>query len=231
MKFAVIAAAGAVLCGMAAQAEDPIVLKDQKDKASYSIGLNIGGNLKQQALDLSPALVAAGVRDALSGGKPLLTDAEVAAVLMEFKKQMAGQQSAKGEKNKKDGEVFLSANGKKEGVKTLASGMQYKVLKEGKGKKPKASDTVTTHYRGTLIDGTEFDSSYKNGEPVSFPLTDVIPGWTEALQLMAVGSKWQLFIPSGLAYGEGGQGPIPPNSTLVFDIELIGIGGGEDPKK
>lgn len=229
MKSAVITAACAWVCVLGFAADDKVVLKDQKDKASYSIGINIGNSLKQQSLDLNPDMVAAGIRDVLSNAKPLLTEQEIQATLMEFQKQMLGQRADKAKKNKKDGDDFLAENKKKKDVLTLASGLQYKVIKEGKGKKPAATDTVTTHYRGTLIDGTEFDSSYKGGEPVSFPVKGVIPGWTEALQLMPIGSKWQLFIPAELAYGEGGQGPIPPNSTLIFDIELIGI--GDEAKK
>jgi FKBP-type peptidyl-prolyl cis-trans isomerase FklB len=145
-----------------------------------------------------------------------------------FQKEMMAKQQelAKrlGEKNKKEGEAFLSENRKKEGIKALPSGLQYKVVKAGTGKKPKSTDTVTTHYRGTLIDGTEFDSSYRRGQPASFPVSGVIPGWTEALQLMEEGAKWQLFIPPNLAYGERGAGSqIGPNATLIFEIELISI--------
>lgn len=223
MKFTFVVVV-AVLTGMSCLgAEEKLDLKDQKARVSYCIGLNIASNLKQQSLDLNPASLAAGVRDGLPGGKPLLTENEIQETLTAFKRDMMNQQMAKAEKNKKDGETFLAENKKKPGVKTLSSGLQYKVVKDGKGKKPKATDTVTTHYRGTLIDGTEFDSSYKNNEPATFPVNGVIPGWTEALQLMDVGSKWQLFIPYQLAYGESGNGPIPPSSTLIFDIELIGI--------
>jgi len=222
-------AACALVCSLGFAAEEKGGLKDQKDKASYCIGINIGNSLKQQSLDLNPEKVAAGIRDVLSNTKPLLTEQEIQATLMEFQKQVLGQRAEKAKKNKSDGEAFLAENKKKKGVETLPSGLQYSVITSGKGQKPKAADTVTTHYRGTLIDGTEFDSSYKSGEPVSFPVKGVIPGWTEALQLMPVGSKWKLFIPSDLAYGESGQGPIPPHSALIFEIELIGI-GGESPK-
>jgi len=230
MKSAVMTAACALVCGLSFAAEDKVVLKDQKDKASYCIGINIGNSLKQQSLDLNPEQVAAGIRDVLSNAKPLLTEQEIQATLMEFQKLVLGQRAEKAKKNKADGETFLAENKKKKGVETLASGLQYSVITAGKGKKPIATDSVTTHYRGTLIDGTEFDSSYKGGEPVSFPVKGVIPGWTEALQLMSVGSKWKLFIPSDLAYGESGQGPIPPHSTLVFEIELLGIAGGQGTK-
>jgi FKBP-type peptidyl-prolyl cis-trans isomerase FklB len=145
---------------------------------------------------------------------------------MMAKREQAGKEA--GAKNKVEGEAFLAENGKKEGVVTLPDGLQYKILKEGDGAKPKATDTVTVHYRGTLISGTEFDSSYKRKEPVSFPVNGVIAGWTEALQLMKVGSKWQLFIPSTLAYGERGAGPdLGPNATLIFEVELISIGKPE----
>jgi FKBP-type peptidyl-prolyl cis-trans isomerase FklB len=205
------------------------VLKTQKDKVSYSIGMDIGTTLKKQELDVDPAILARGIRDSMSGQKPLMTDQEMRDTIAAFQKEMMAKQQEQtkqmGEKNKKQGEAFLAENKKKEGVKTLPSGLQYKVITAGKGKKPKATDTVTTHYRGTLIDGTEFDSSVSRGKPASFLVTQVIPGWTEALQLMEEGAKWQLFIPSNLAYGERGTpgGPIGPNATLIFDIELISI--------
>jgi FKBP-type peptidyl-prolyl cis-trans isomerase FklB len=169
----------------------------------------------------------------MTGQKPLMTEQEIRDTIGAFQKEMMAKQQelAKqmGEKNKKEGEVFLAENKKKEGVKTLASGLQYKVIKAGTGKKPKATDTVTTHYRGTLVDGTEFDSSARQGKPATFQVKGVIPGWTEALQLMEEGAKWQLFIPSNLAYGERGTqgGPIGPNAALIFDIELISIQGNK----
>jgi FKBP-type peptidyl-prolyl cis-trans isomerase FklB len=217
----------------AAAAESPTVLKSDQDKISYSIGSNIGSSVKQQTqqqgLDLKPEIVAAGLKDALTGAKPLLTEQEVRDTLMNLQKDMVSKQAEMGEKNKKQGEAFLAENKKKPGVKTLPSGLQYQVIKEGKGQKPKATDTVKAHYKGTLINGTEFDSSEKRGEPATFPLGNVIPGWTEALQLMPVGSKWRLFIPAELGYGERGAGNlIGPNSTLVFEVELLGVeaGGG-----
>ncbi len=220
----------AVLVGFAglAHAQDRPVLKTDRDKVSYSIGLDIGTNFKRQSLDLDSKALAAGIADGLSGGKPLLTEDEVRKVLAQFQQQMAAkaQQAAQqlAEKNQKAGEAFLAENKKKKGVITLPSGLQYQVIKTGTGKIPKATDTVTTHYRGTLIDGTEFDSSYKRGEPASFQVNGVIKGWTEALQLMKVGSKWQLFIPSNLAYGPQGAGQvIGPNATLIFEIELLSI--------
>jgi FKBP-type peptidyl-prolyl cis-trans isomerase FklB len=214
----------------AAKRPQVLTLKTQKDKISYAIGMNIGQSMKKDSLDLDPAIVSRGLNDALTGAKPLMTEDEAKTVMTEFrsemmKKQQAAAQQA-GDTNKQAGQQFLAANKTKEGVVTLPSGLQYKVLKEGSGPKPTASDTVVTNYRGTLIDGTEFDSSYKRGEPATFPVGQVIKGWTEALQLMPVGSKWQLFIPSDLAYGEiGPGGEIGPNSTLIFDIELLSIQG------
>lgn len=203
-------------------------LKSQKDKVSYSIGIEIGKNLKNQSTDLNPELLARGLQDAFSDKKALLTDEEMKEALISFQKEMMAkqQEAAKklGEKNKAEGEAFLAENKKKEGITTLPSGLQYKVIKAGSGKKPKATDTVTAHYQGTLINGTEFDSSYRRGQPVSFPVNGVIPGWSEALQLMEEGAKWQVFIPSNLAYGERGAGrDIGPNATLIFEIELVSV--------
>lgn len=202
--------------------------KSQRDRLSYVIGLDIGSNLKNQSVDVNPDILLRGIKDGLSGAKPLMSEQEIKETIAAFQKEMQVKQEevAKkmGEKNKKEGEAFLAENKKKEGVVTLASGLQYKVLKKGSGKKPKLTDTVTTHYKGTLIDGTEFDSSYRRGQPASFPVNGVIAGWTEALQLMEEGAKWQLFIPPQLAYGERGAGPrIGPNATLIFEVELISI--------
>ncbi len=200
-------------------------LKDQKDKVSYSIGLDIGFNFVKQNIEVNPDALAAGVRDAVAG-KPQLTDQQVKDTMSTFEKDMQDKQAAKGKEAAATGEKFLSENKSKPGVKTTASGLQYKVLKEGSGATPKETDTVKVNYRGTLIDGTEFDSSYKRGEPATFPVNRVIKGWTEALQLMKVGSKYQLFIPASLAYGERGAGAqIPPNSTLIFEVELLDIVG------
>ena len=218
------------LIASSAGAADPkLTLKDQKDKLSYSIGMQIGGQFKAQSIDVNPDLVAAAIKDALAGGKTLLTEVEAREVMQKWQTDMMAKETSKategGAKNRKDGAAFLAANAKKEGVKTLPSGLQYKVLTAGTGKIPKATDTVTTHYRGTLINGTEFDSSYKRNEPATFPVGGVIAGWTEALKLMPIGSKWQLFIPAELAYGDQQRGTvIAPGSTLIFDIELISIG-------
>jgi FKBP-type peptidyl-prolyl cis-trans isomerase FklB len=211
-------------------AADTVTLKDQKDKISYSIGLDIGKNLKQQAIEVNLDALAAGLKHGTTGTGAQMTEEQTREVMMAFQKEMMAKQQAKaaaaGDKNKKEGADFLAANKKKDGVKTTASGLQYKVIKDGTGKTPKATDEVTTHYRGTLIDGTVFDSSYDRKEPTSFPVNGVIPGWTEALQLMKEGAKWQLFIPSELAYGERGAGAkIGPNATLIFDIELLSVGG------
>jgi FKBP-type peptidyl-prolyl cis-trans isomerase FklB len=196
-------------------------LKDQKDKVSYSIGMQIGFNLSRQKVDINPDVLAAGIKDSLAG-KPQLNPDQVKEVMATFEKDMEQKQKESGEKNKAEGAKFLEENKKKEGVKTTASGLQYKVVKDGSGAQPKATDTVTVNYRGTLINGTEFDSSYKRGQPATFPVNGVIKGWTEALQLMKVGSKYQLFIPSNLAYGERAVSPdLSANSTLIFDVELL----------
>ncbi len=198
-------------------AQEKSALKNQKEKVSYIIGMDIGNNLKKQSVDVDPNSVAKGIQDALSGAKPLLSKEEIQETMTAFQKEMA-------EKQKQRGEAFLSENKKKEGVKTLPSGLQYKVIKAGTGKKPKVNDTVTVNYRGTLIDGTEFDSSFRRGQPATFPVSGVITGWTEAMQLMAEGAKWQLFVPPNLAYGERGAGGlIGPNATLIFEVELISV--------
>jgi len=224
MRLRLIVVLGILFFVSQVYAEEKLVLKNQKDKMSYIIGMDIGNNLKKQSIDVDPNILAKGVKDALAGGKPLLTEQEISETTAAFQKEMMAKQEQVAKKNKAEGDAFLSENKKKEGVKTLPSGLQYKVIKAGTGKKPKSTDTVTTHYRGTLINGTEFDSSYKRGQTVSFPVSGVIPGWTEALQLMEEGAKWQLFIPSNLAYGERGAGGlIGPNATLIFEIELISI--------
>jgi FKBP-type peptidyl-prolyl cis-trans isomerase FklB len=206
----------------------PLILKTPKDKFSYSLGMKMGENLRKQSVPVDPAILARGLKDALGGGKPLLTDEEAQAAIMEVQNDMRKKQQEKAQEasaaNKKEGDAFLAANKGKEGVVTLPSGLQYKILKEGTGAKPSAADTVSCNYRGTLINGTEFDSSYKRGEPASFPVGGVIKGWTEALQLMPVGSKWQLFIPADLAYGDRGAGAdIGPGATLIFEVELLSI--------
>ena len=203
-------------------------LTSQKDQISYILGYQIGGNFKQQGINISPEIILRGLSDAL-GEKPMaLPDSVARIAYMAFQQEMMKkQQAATGKaaaKNKAEGDAFLAANKTKDSVITLPSGLQYKVITPGTGKTPIATDTVVTHYRGTLIDGTEFDNSYSRGEPATFPVNGVIKGWTEALQLMKEGAKWQLFIPSELAYGERPRGQvIGPNATLVFDIELIKV--------
>jgi len=223
MKFKLMVVLGILFLVSQLNAQEKVVLKDQKDKISYILGMDIGNNLKKQSVSVNPKVFAKGMEDALAGSKSLLTEQEVQETMMAFQKEMIAKQAEVAKKNKAEGEAFLAENKKKEGVKALPSGLQYKVIKAGTGKKPKSNDMVTVNYRGTLIDGTEFDSSYKRGQPATFQVNGVIPGWTEALQLMEEGAKWQLFIPSNLAYGERGQGPIGPNSTLIFEVELISI--------
>jgi FKBP-type peptidyl-prolyl cis-trans isomerase FklB len=200
----------------------------EKEKTSYSIGLNIGMNLFEQDVQVDVASLTKGIQDGLANSKPALTEDEIRTVLTNLQKEVQtkqeGKRKAVADKNSKEAEAFLTANKAKTGVVTLPSGLQYKIITEGKGPKPAATDTVVTHYKGTFIDGKQFDSSYERGEPATFTVNGVIAGWTEALQLMPVGSKWQLFVPSKLAYGEKGfQNVIPPNAALVFDIELVSI--------
>ena len=228
MKLRLFAVLGIALLASQVNGEENLVLKNQKDKISYIIGMEIGKNFKDQSIDVDPDILLKGIKDGFSGGKDLLTEQEINEMTLTFQKEVMAKREeiAKklGEKNKKEGEDFLAENKKKEGVITLPSGLQYKMIKTGIGKKPKLTDTVTAHYRGTLIDGTEFDSSYRRGQPVSFPVSGIIPGWIEALQLMEEGAKWQVFIPPNLAYGERGAGrDIGPNATLIFEIELISI--------
>ena len=217
-----------VFLASAVSAEENVALKDQKDKVNYSIGMDIGNTLKILSVDVNFDILVQGIRDVLSGNKTLLTAQESRDTIIAFQKEMKAKQMERmkelGEKNKKEGETFLVENKTKEGVITRPSGLQYKVIKEGTGDMPKPTDTVTTHYSGTLIDGTEFDSSYRSGQPATFKVNGVIPGWTETLQMMKAGSKWRLFIPPHLAYGERGAGrDIGPNATLIFDVELLSI--------
>jgi FKBP-type peptidyl-prolyl cis-trans isomerase len=223
-----MAICAAVALSGAAFAADAPELKGEKEKISYSIGMEIGGNLKKGSFELDPDMLAKGLKDSYNGEKTLLTEDQARQAIEDFQNALMAKKAEAmqklSEKNKADGEKFLAENAKKGGVTSLPSGLQYKEITPGKGKSPKTSDTVTTHYKGTLIDGTEFDSSYKRGQPVSFPVSGVIAGWTEALQLMKEGAKWQLFIPSNLAYGErGAGGVIGPNATLIFEVELISV--------
>lgn len=225
--------------GTAAKTAAP-ALTTRKQKFSYALGMNIGqglgNNLKKQSVEIDPALVSQGLKDALAGTKTRLTEDEAKAVLTEVQNEVRKQQQEKAKEaadtNKKDGEAFLAANKGKEGVVTLPSGLEYKILTAGTGPKPAATDTVVCNYRGTLINGTEFDSSYKRGQPATFGVSQVIKGWTEGLQLMPVGSKWQLFIPSSLAYGERGAGAeIGPDATLIFEVELVSIKPKDEGKE
>ena len=221
-RFIIIVSASLLALPLFGQEKSP-QLKDQKEKVSYAIGMNIGLNLSRQKVDINPDLLVTGIKDAIAG-KPQLTQDQVKEVMTLFEKDMEQKQKAAGEKNKTDGAKFLEENKKKEGVKSTASGLQYKVLKEGTGSQPKGTDMVTVNYRGTLIDGTEFDSSYKRGQPATFPLNGVIKGWTEGLQLMKQGPKYQFFVPSNLAYGERSVGPdIAANATLIFEVELLEV--------
>jgi FKBP-type peptidyl-prolyl cis-trans isomerase len=211
-------------------------LKSQKEKVSYALGVEVGKDFRKQSVEVDPDLFLKGLKDALSGSGTLLTEGELRLTLAELQAGLKRKQSASeaakvlaenqlAEKNKADGDAFLAANKAREGVVTLESGLQYKILKAGDGKRPTADDEVVCQYRGTFVDGTEFDSSYKRNKPATFPLKGVIKGWTEALQLMPAGSKWQVFIPSYLAYGERGSPKtnIPPNATLVFEVELVSV--------
>jgi FKBP-type peptidyl-prolyl cis-trans isomerase len=211
-------------------APPPLVLKTDKDKTSYAIGVNMGKSIRTGPIDLDTKILLRAFQDALADRKLLMSDDEVKTTLTALQADMRKKQEEKmqllGETNKKAGEDFLAANKTKDGIVTLPSGLQYKILTAGTGPKPTLTDSVVCNYKGTLLDGTEFDSSFKRGQPATFPVGQVIKGWTEALQLMPVGSKWQLFIPSDMAYGPRGSGPtIGPNSTLIFEVELISIKG------
>lgn len=223
-----IAVLGIIFLAGTVNAESNTVLKTEKDRLSYGIGLDIGNSLKSQSMDVDPEILSQGIKDVLSGNKPLMTEQEFRETMTNFKKEMMAKQESQmkemAERNKKEGEAFLAENSKKEGIVTLPSGLQYEVIQTGSGDSPKATDQVTVNYKGTLIDGTEFDSSYQRGEPAQFKVNAVIRGWTEALQLMKTGSMWKLYIPSALAYGERGAGrQIGPNATLIFEVELISI--------
>lgn len=211
--------------GLGASAAESPPLDSDMQKASYSIGYSMAANVRREfGDDVDLAAFQAGVQDQLAGGDSRISEAEANAALQALVAAKQAAQQVKAEENRSVGKDFLAENGKREGVVTLPSGLQYEVLTAADGPKPSATDRVTTHYRGTLIDGTQFDSSYDRGQPATFPLNNVIAGWTEALQLMSPGAKWRLYIPPELAYGErGAGGSIPPNSTLIFDVELIEI--------
>jgi FKBP-type peptidyl-prolyl cis-trans isomerase FklB len=213
----------------------PLVFKTDKEKQSYALGMNVGKSLKKDGVDIDPKIVARGIADTLAGGKTVLSDEDARAALVtlqgDVRKRQLAQAEALGQTNKQEGDAFLAANKVQQGVTTLPDGLQYKILKEGDGPKPTAGDAVVCNYRGTLLNNKEFDSSYKRGQPATFPVSGVIKGWTEALQLMPVGSKWQIVVPPELGYGARGAGAdIGPNSTLVFEIELLSIQAKDAPK-
>ncbi|GAA5315914.1 MAG: macrophage infectivity potentiator Mip [Candidatus Pelagadaptatus aseana] len=226
LKPIATAVAATTLMVSASLASAETELKTVTDRVSYIFGYNIGQKFKQDQVEVDVDIMAEALRDATDGKAPRLTQEEMQTAMRALQdlQQAKHNEAMKvvSEANKKEGEAFLAANAKKDGVITTASGLQYKVITEGTGAKPKATNTVSVHYRGTLLDGTEFDSSHSRGEPASFGVTQVIPGWTEALQLMSEGSKWELYIPSELAYGAGGAGGmIGPNATLIFEVELL----------
>ena len=231
MKYSSIFVATTLLASTTL-AQNKTELKDEKAKVSYSIGLDIGSTFKKQGMDIDPDILLTGLRDALTGAPPKMTEDETKATLTAYSKTMMEVQTTRAKeaaaRNAAAGEKFLAENKTKEGVKTTPSGLQYKVIKEGKGASPKETDVVVTHYKGTLINGTEFDSSYKRKEPTSFPVNRVIKGWTEGLQLMKPGAKYQFFIPASLAYGDRSAGQdIGPNETLIFEVELLSVKSAE----
>jgi len=236
MKYLILTTLAVALFFSISFAAETPKIENENDKVNYSLGYQIGGDLKREGVELKSELVVKGIQDAIAGTNPLMTPQDMRTVLVDLKKRIEKTEREKfvkdSIKNLAEGDAFLSENAKKEGVQVLPSGLQYRVVREGSGVAPKSTDTVTVHYRGTLIDGTEFDSSYKRNTPASFQLDRVILGWTEALQLMKEGAKWELFIPAKLAYGERGAGTgIPPNSALIFEVELISVGkGGETGK-
>jgi len=224
-----LAAAMALLTTIVAVAQDTAApeFKTDKDKFSYALGMNFGENFRKQGLELDPAVFAKAFAEAFNTGKTAMSEEDMRTVLtaasQEIRKRQAALQAEKSEQARTEGDKFLAENKTKEGVVTLPSGLQHKVLKEGTGEKPTLEDTVVCNYKGTLINGTEFDASEKHGGPATFPVKGVIAGWTEALQLMPAGSKWQLFVPSNLAYGAQGPQDIGPNATLIFEVELVSI--------
>ncbi|WP_455200826.1 FKBP-type peptidyl-prolyl cis-trans isomerase [Kaarinaea lacus] len=207
-------------------------LKSNKQKYSYAIGFQIGSNLKREGADVDVQAIAQGIKDVLTDAKLSVSMEDMQAAVLEMQKEQQAKRQARGDKAKKAGEEYLAKNKKEKGVKELPSGIQYKVIKEGKGSKPKATDTIVAHYKGTLINGTEFDSSYGRGQPATFAVNQVIQGWQQILPLMPTGSKWKVVIPSDLAYGPRGAGAnIGPNETLIFEVELLEIKKQEPKKK
>lgn len=228
MKPKWLAVLGLALLALQASAQAPSPLKTDKDKQSYGVGVQFGMILKSQGIDVNSDLLIQGMKDALAGGKLLMTDDELRTTLTALQQEVSQKQEqaklAAADSNKKAGEAFLADNKKKDGVVTLPSGLQYKIIKAAEGKKPTEDDTIVCQYRGTLLDGTEFDSSYASGGPATFLVKGLIPGFKEALEQMPIGSTWQFFIPSDLAYGANGAGDaVGPNATLIFQVELISI--------
>lgn len=227
MKYLPMAWGVLFLAATVCAAQEP-AFKTEKEKVSYIIGTNIGRDLKKQGIEVDGDILLKGVNDAMAGAQPAITDQDARETMGVFRQEMAAKKQAEtkksAEENRKQEEAFLAENTKKEGVQTLPSGLQYKIVTEGTGEKPTLYDRVTVNYRGTLLDGTEFDSSYKRNQPATFAVNGVIRGWTEALQMMKTGSKWQLFVPAKLAYGEMGAGShIPPNAMLIFDVDLLSM--------
>lgn len=228
MRILALTALGAMVLGCGQQGGGTARLASQEDSVSYILGYKMGENLKQQAVPVKPEIIFNGMKAGFAGTAPLMHDSVMQSVMMAFQVRMMGIQhqkdSAAAIDNQKSGDDFLASNKAKDGVKTTPSGLQYKVLQEGAGAKPTASSTVTVHYKGTLLDGKQFDSSYDRGQPATFQLNQVIPGWTEGVQLMTPGSKYQFWIPGNLGYGPQGSPPtIPPNATLVFEVELLSV--------
>lgn len=228
LKLRLMVGLGILLLAAQVCAGEPTVLKTQKDKVSYGIGVDVARNFTRLGIDFDLDILVKGLRDVLSGEKLLMSETDLRATMNDYQSELKGRMlqamQVAAVDNKRKGDAFLEENKKKEGVVTLPSGLQYKILKAGEGTKPTDADMVECHYRGTLIDGTEFDSSDWSGKPATFKVTGIIPGWTEALKLMPVGSKWQIFIPSQLAYGErGASRDVGPNATLIFELELLAI--------
>ncbi|MBJ15187.1 MAG: hypothetical protein CMF38_00930 [Legionellaceae bacterium] len=228
MKMNLVAATVMSLAMSSAMAADAVTLNNDTDKLSYSIGADLGKNFKKQGIDISPNAMAKGLEDGMSGNQLMLTDDQMKEVLNKFQKNLMAKRNAeftkKSEDNKAKGEAFLAQNKTKEGVVTTSSGLQYKILEKGKGAKPGKDDTVTVEYTGKLLNGQVFDSSEKTGKPAEFNVSQVIPGWTEALQLMPAGSTWEVYVPASLAYGARSVGgAIGPNETLVFKIHLMSV--------
>jgi FKBP-type peptidyl-prolyl cis-trans isomerase FklB len=227
MKYMSIAIVGLVTAGSACMASDQPELASENDRINYSLGYQVGGDLKRQQVEVDGDILLRGIHDAMNDAAPLLGEEDMHETLIQLKRKVvalqAEERAAAQQKNLQAGAAFLAENAKQDGVVSLPSGLQYRVLEPGSGKQPAATDTVTVHYRGTLVDGTEFDSSYSRNKPATFRADRVIPGWREALQLMQEGAKWELFIPAKLGYGERGAGKIQPNSALIFEVQLLEV--------